>query len=73
MPILKLCEACYIYRHEEDLVKEEETYRILQEAIRSDALFKALTGSSLKGENDPLYDNLNKDDKKKLLRLEMLE
>ena len=29
MPILKLCEACYLYRHEEDLAKEEETYRLL--------------------------------------------
>jgi len=29
MPLIKICEACYIYRHEEDLVKEEETYRVL--------------------------------------------
>ena len=34
MPLIKLCEACYIYRHEENLVKEEETYRMLQEIIR---------------------------------------
>lgn len=29
MPLIRICEACYIYRHEENLVKEEETYRIL--------------------------------------------
>jgi len=27
--IIKLIEACYVKRHEEDLVGEEETYRML--------------------------------------------
>ncbi len=29
MPLIHLCEACYMFRHEEDLVKEDETYRML--------------------------------------------
>lgn len=33
-PMMKLCEACYIMRHEENLVGEEECYRMLQEIIR---------------------------------------
>lgn len=33
--IIKLIEACYMKRHEEDLIGEEETYRMLQEIIRS--------------------------------------
>jgi len=28
-PIIKLIEACYMYRHEEDLIGEEDTYRML--------------------------------------------
>lgn len=28
-PVIKLIEACYMKRHEEDLVGEEETYRML--------------------------------------------
>ena len=73
MPLLRLCEACYMHRHEEDLAKEEETYRLLQEIIRSDALFKAMTGSSLKGELDPALDNLDYEQKKKLQHLMILE
>lgn len=34
VPLMKLCEAVYIHRHEENLVKEEECYRMLQEIIR---------------------------------------
>ena len=29
MPLIKLCEAVYMYRHEEDLVNEESTYRMI--------------------------------------------
>jgi len=32
--IMKLCEACYMMRHEENLVAEEECYRMLVEIIR---------------------------------------
>jgi len=33
-PIIKTCEACYLYRHEKKLEKEEEVYRMLQEIMR---------------------------------------
>ena len=59
MPLIKLCEACYLFRHEEDLVREDETYRLIQEIIRTDALFKAMTGSSLKGDIDPTLCDLS--------------
>jgi len=52
-PIIKLIEACYLKRHEEDFVGEEEAYRMLQEILRSPELFKAITGSCLKGITDP--------------------
>ena len=29
MSLIQLCEACYMFRHEEDLVREDETYRML--------------------------------------------
>lgn len=32
--VVKLVEACYMKRHEEDLVGEEECYRMLQEIVR---------------------------------------
>lgn len=32
--MLKLIEACYMMRHEENLIAEEECYRMLQEIIR---------------------------------------
>lgn len=50
MPIIKLCEAVYMYRHEEDLVNEESTYRMIQEIIRSSEFLKAIVGSSLRGD-----------------------
>ena len=62
-----------MYRHEEDLVNEEETYRMLQEIVRSPELIKAISGSSLKGACDPKWDKLAEDDKKHLERIEMLE
>jgi hypothetical protein len=46
--IIKLIEACYMKRHEEDLVVEEENYKMLQEFVRSPELLKAFTGLSLK-------------------------
>lgn len=32
--MMTLCECCYMMRHEENLVAEEECYRMLQEIIR---------------------------------------
>jgi hypothetical protein len=55
------------------LKEEEETYRMIVEIFRSPELFKALTGSSLKGEVDPKFDKMDKETKEKLLHLEKLE
>lgn len=72
-PIIKLIEACYMKRHEEDLIGEEETYRMLQEIVRSPQLFKSMCGSSLKGACDPLLDKLSQEDIHKLQHLDKLE
>lgn len=64
--IIKLVEACYMGRHEKNLVLEEETYIMLQEIMRSPELFKAITGSNLKGATDPQLDQLSEEKKKKL-------
>lgn len=71
--ILKLIEAVYIKRHEEDLIGEEECYRMLAEIIRSPELLKAISGSSLKGTVDPCLDRLSKADRQKIEHLEILE
>lgn len=71
--IIKLIESCYMFRHEEKLVAEEESYRMIQEIFRSPELLKSLTGSSLKGTCDPILDNLDEEEKKKLERLFILE
>lgn len=71
--VIKLIEACYMKRHEEDLIGEEETYRMLQEIIRSPELLKAITGSTLKGSCDPILDKLSQKDQDKLKHLDMLE
>lgn len=70
---IKLIEACYMKRHEEDLIGEEETYRMIQEIVRSPELFKALAGSSLKGATDPKLDKLSEEQKKQLEHLANLE
>lgn len=70
---IKLVEACYMKRHEEDLIGEEETYRMLQEIIRSPELYKALSGSSLKGACDPNLDRLTPEERQKLEHLDKLE
>ena len=70
---IKLVEACYMKRHEEDLIGEEETYRMLQEIIRSPELYKALSGSSLKGACDPHLDRLTPEERQKLEHLDKLE
>jgi hypothetical protein len=71
--LLKLIDGIYMARHEENLVAEEERYRMLQEIMRSPELLKALTGSSLKGSCDPLIDKMPKRSKKKLEHFELLE
>lgn len=75
LTMIKLFEAVYMYRHEQDLYREEETYRMIQEIIRSPGLYKLLTGSSLRGSLDPKYIQVEKDQNlfKKLKRLEKLE
>lgn len=71
--IIKIIEACYMYRFEQKLYQEEETYRMLQEIIRQPELLKALTGSSLRGAMDPDLDYLPPDVRKKVQHLEKLE
>jgi hypothetical protein len=72
-PIIKLIEAVYIKRHEVDLVGEEELYRMLQEIIRQPELIKQLSGTSMKGAMDPIYDKLPEVEKRKLEHLENME
>ena len=72
-PIIKVVEACYLYRHEEKLQLEEECYRMLQEIMRMPDFVKSITGSSLKGSCDPIYDKFSADDKTKMENIEQLE
>lgn len=71
--IIKLIEAVYMKRHEEDLIGEEECYRMLTEIIRSPELFKAICGSSLKGSCDPNRDKLKPEELRKINLLEKME
>jgi hypothetical protein len=71
--LIKLIEAVYMKRHEEDLIGEEECYRMLQEILRSPELLKAITGSTLKGSCDPRLDKLDEADKLKIEHLDVLE
>lgn len=71
--LIKLIEAVYIHRHEEDLIGEEECYRMLVEVVRSPELYKLLTGATTKGACDPLLDKLSKKDIEKLKHLDRLE
>jgi hypothetical protein len=71
--LIRLVEAIYLARSEEDLVREEEGYMMLMEVMRSPELAKALTGSGLKGETHPARDNLAPEMRKKLAHLEELE
>lgn len=41
--------------------------------MRSPELFKAITGSMLKGPTDPILDTMSEEKKKKLQHLELLE
>jgi len=60
-------------RHEKNLVLEEESYKLLQEIVRSPELFKAITGSNLRGPADAQLDSLSEEKKKKLQHLEKLQ
>lgn len=71
--IIKLIECCYMKRHEEDLIGEEECYRMLQELMRSPELLKSMTGSNLKGSCDPLLDKLSPEDLEKMDHLDRLQ
>lgn len=55
------------------MYNEEECYRIVQEIIRSPDLLKAMSGSSLRGQLDPMIDKFSPEDKKKYRHLERLE
>lgn len=46
---------------------------MLVEIVRSPELFKALTGSTLKGDCDPALDKLDPEKRKRLKHLEKLE
>lgn len=59
--IIKLCEAVVLHRQEVNTTGEEECYRMLQELVRSVELHKAITGSSLRGSLDPVYDSIRSD------------
>lgn len=72
-PIIKIVEGIYMKRHECDLAGEEECYRMLQEIMRSLELLKLLSGSSLRGSIDPIYDKMTETDKKKYTALDELE
>lgn len=72
-PIVRLIEACYMFRHEEDLYQEEEAFRMLTEIIRTPDLLKAISGSSLKGVLDPQLDKLDLKAKEKMEHLHKLE
>ena len=71
--IIKIVEACYLHRFEQNLVAEEEAYSLLREIYRSPEFLRALSGSSLRGSVSPDLDNLTKQQKKKLAHLEMLD
>jgi hypothetical protein len=54
--ILRLCDFIYMKRHEKDLKGEDMGMRMLVEILRQPELLKSITGSSLKGEMDPMHD-----------------
>lgn len=71
--MMKLIECCYMMRHEENLIAEEECYRMLQEIVRQPQLYKELSGTSLQGSMHPDLDHLNDAQRKKLNQLDKLE
>jgi len=71
--LIKIVEGIYMKRHECDLAGEEECYRMLQEIMRSLELLKLLSGSTLRGSIDPIYDKMTTADKEKYAALDRLE
>jgi len=51
-------------------VGEEECYRILQEIMRQPEFIRQLSGSTLRGSMDPIYDRMNDKDRKKYKTLD---
>lgn len=62
-----------MHRHEENLVKEEETFYLLVEIVRSPELVRAITGSRVRGSAAPELDGLSEKEKEKLKHLDELE
>lgn len=71
--MIRLIKAVYIKRHEEDLIGEEECYRMIQEIVKQPEFMKAISGSSLKGSLDPNLDKLKEEDRAKIDHLKSLE
>ena len=51
--VLRLVDYVYLRRYEEDLVGEEEGYRLLREIIHCPEFFKSICGSCLRGTLHP--------------------
>jgi len=71
--LIKIVDACYMMRHEENLIEEEVCYRMLQEVMRQPDLLKHLSGTSLAGSMHPGLDYLNDEQRKKLAQLDKFE
>jgi len=71
--VLKLVDYVYNRRYEEDLVGEEEGYRMLREILHTPEFFKSICGSCLRGTLDPSKDFLSKEDESKIKQIESLE
>jgi hypothetical protein len=60
--VLRLVDYVILRRYEEDLVGEEEGYRLLREIIHCQEFFKSICGSCLRGTLHPNQDFLSKED-----------
>tara|TARA_B110000285_G_C14884695_1_gene495605 strand:+ start:408 stop:752 length:345 start_codon:yes stop_codon:yes gene_type:complete len=65
-PVLKLVDYIYNKRYEEDLVGEEEGYRMLREILHTHEFFKSICGSCMRGTLDPAKDFLSVDEEIKV-------
>lgn len=71
--VLNLIYYVYNRRYEEDLVGEEEGYRMVREILMTPEFFKSICGSCLRGTLDPSKDFLSKEDEVKIMQIESLE
>lgn len=71
--VLQLIDYVYNRRYEEDLVGEEEGYRMVREILMTPEFFKSICGSCLRGTLDPQKDFLSEDDEKNIRKIEQLE